>query len=52
MFIFPIIYQQPDGTGSLNRLSWKKMTCLYHIVNTMAADGLAMQGAVIGLVIL
>ena len=45
IFTFFMISQHWYGTDSWNLSSWKTRTCFYCKVNTMAADGLAMQGA-------
>ena len=36
-----------DGIGCLNPSSWKTQTPLSYLVNTMSADDLAMQGAMV-----
>ena len=40
-----IISEHRDDAGSWNLSSYKTMTCLLYIMNIMAADDLAMQGA-------
>ena len=45
IFAFSIISWYWDGPGRWNPLSWKSRTSLSNIVNNMAADDLAMQGA-------
>ena len=39
------ICQYWDGSGSWNSYPWKRSTCLSYIVSTVAAVGLATQGA-------
>ena len=44
-FVFSIISWRWDGGGSNNPSSWKTRTPSSYIVNTIAADGLVIQGA-------
>ena len=44
VFVFSIIFQYWDGTGSCNPSLWKRGTCLPYIVNFMVANDLAVQG--------
>ena len=45
MFASSIISHQWDGAGCWNPSTWKTMTSLSYMFNTMAADDLATQGA-------
>ena len=42
IFVFAIISPHWDGTGSLYLSSWRKRTCLFYMVNIMAAADLVM----------
>ena len=45
IFTFPIISHHWDDAAIWNPSSWKTMTCIFYIFNSMAADDLARQGA-------
>ena len=46
MFVFSIISQHEDVSGTWNHSLWETRSCLSYIVNTIAADGRVIQQAI------